>query len=77
MVDGDRHVADALDAVEPGPLLPLHQSGLGAGQAHDSPTDPNMLLPDATPLDRAVDYEGEGPVPPEVIGNEDPAPGVP
>jgi hypothetical protein len=36
-----------------------------------------MLLPDAAPLDQAVDYEGEGPVLPELIGNDDPAPGVP
>jgi nucleoside-diphosphate-sugar epimerase len=77
VVDGDRHVADALDAVEPAPLPRSHQSGLGAGQSQDAPIDPNMLFSDAAPLDRAVDYEGEGPLPAEIIGNEDPSPGVP
>ena len=39
--------------------------------------DPDMLRPDASPLDADVDYEGDGPLPPELIGNEDPAPGIP
>jgi hypothetical protein len=36
-----------------------------------------MLFSDAVPLDAAVDYEGEGSLPPEPTGNDDPAPGVP
>ena len=31
----------------------------------------------AAPLDADVEWEGDGPVPPEPVGNEDPAPGVP
>jgi uncharacterized protein YbjT (DUF2867 family) len=61
VIDGDRHVGDALDAVEPLPLPPVHASGLAAGQTE---------ILDA-------DYEGDGPLPPELIGNEDPAPGIP
>src|SRR3954471_10941176 len=61
VIDGDRHVADALDAVEPLALPPAHPSGLAAGQLD--------------PLD--TDYEGDGPLPPELVGNEDPAPGMP
>ncbi|WP_051325133.1 NAD(P)H-binding protein [Candidatus Solirubrobacter pratensis] len=77
VIGGDRHVADALDAVEPAPLPPVYNSGLGAGQADNPPPDPEMLLPDASPLDADVDYEGEGPLPPELVGNDDPAPGIP
>jgi hypothetical protein len=36
-----------------------------------------MLLPDAAALDAAVGYEGDGPVPDEVLSNDDPAPGIP
>jgi hypothetical protein len=61
VIDGDRHVGDALDAVEPLPLPPVHASGLAAGQTEILDTD----------------YEGDGPLPPELIGNEDPAPGIP
>ena len=77
VVDGDRHVADALDAVEPRPLPATHPSGLGAAQTDNPPDDPDMLRPDASPLDTDVDYEGDGPLPPELIDNEDPAPGIP
>ena len=77
VVDGDRNVADALDAVEPRPLPAVRASGLGAAQADNPPDAPDMLRPDASPLDTDVDYEGDGPLPPELIGNEDPAPGVP
>jgi nucleoside-diphosphate-sugar epimerase len=77
VIDGDRDVADALDAVEPSPLPPVHNSGLGAGQTENPPPDPAMLMPDASPLDADVEYEGEGPLPPELMGNDDPAPGVP
>lgn len=77
VVDGERRVADALDAIEPRPLPELRASGLGAVQSDNPPADPDMLWPDASPLDADVDYEGDGPLPPELIGNEDPAPGIP
>jgi nucleoside-diphosphate-sugar epimerase len=66
VIDGDRHVADALDAVDPRPLPPVHDSGLGAGQTDNPPPDPEMLAADASPLDADVDYEGDGPLPPEL-----------
>ena len=55
--DGDRPVTDALDAVEPPPLPATHASGLGAAQTDNPPDDPDMLQPDASPLDIDVDYE--------------------
>jgi nucleoside-diphosphate-sugar epimerase len=77
VIDGDRRVTDALDAVEPRPLPEIRASGLGAAQSDNPPADPNMLRSDASPLDADVDYEGDGPLPPELIGNDDPAPGMP
>jgi len=83
VVDGERHVADALDAVEPLPLPPPGSlptgptSPLGAAQADNPPDDPEMIEPDALPLDADVDWDGDGPVPPQPVGNEDPAPGIP
>jgi nucleoside-diphosphate-sugar epimerase len=77
VIDGDRHVGDALDAIEPGPLPATRPTGLAAGQADNPPDAPDMLQPDASPLDTDVDYEGDGPLPPELLGNEDPAPGMP
>jgi hypothetical protein len=77
IVDGDRRVTDALDAVEPRSLPAVRASGLGAAQPDNPPDDPDMLRSDAPPLDTDVDYEGDGPLPPELLGNEDPAPGIP
>jgi len=77
VVDGERHVADALDAIEPLPPPPVRPTGLGAGQTSNPPPDPDMLAPDASPLDADVEFEGDGPLPPELVGNEDPAPGIP
>jgi nucleoside-diphosphate-sugar epimerase len=83
VVDGDRSVADALDAVAPAPLPPPEAAPtgrsvpLGAAQADNPPDDPDMIAPDAAPLDADVDWEGDGPVPREPVGNEDPAPGIP
>jgi nucleoside-diphosphate-sugar epimerase len=83
VVDGERHVADALDAVEPLPLPPPQSvpagaaAPLGVAQADNPPDDPDMIEPDASPLDADVEWEGDGPVPPEPVGNEDPAPGIP
>lgn len=77
VIDGDRRVGDALDAVEPRPLPPIQNSGLGAAQTENAPVAPDMLRPDASPLDADVDFEGDGPLPPELHGNDDPAPGMP
>jgi hypothetical protein len=77
VIDGDRHVASALDAVDPGPLPPVRNHGLGAAQPDNPRLDPEMLAPDAQALDADVDYEGEGPLPPQLTGNDDPAPGIP
>ena len=83
VVDGDRHVADALDAIEPrplpapGPPATGTAATLGAAQADNPPDAPDMIEPDAAPLDSDVAWEGDGPVPPEPVGNEDPAPGIP
>jgi len=77
VIDGERHVASALDAIEPRPLPPVRNSGLGAAQPENPPPNPDMLLPDAHPLDADVDYEGDGPLPPQLTGNDDPAPGIP
>ncbi len=77
VIDGDRRVADALDAIAPRALPPTHPSGLGAAETENAPVAPDMLRPDASPLDADVDFEGDGPLPPELHGNDDPAPGVP
>lgn len=77
VLPGDRQVAQALDAIEPGPLPAAHNSALGDAQALDPAIDPDMLLPGAAPLDPAVEYEGDGPLLPEVVDNDDPSPGVP
>jgi nucleoside-diphosphate-sugar epimerase len=83
VVDGDRRVADALDAVEPLPLPPPQapptgaRAPLGVAQADNPPDDPEMIAADAPPLDADVEWEGDGPVAPEPVGNEDPAPGIP
>jgi nucleoside-diphosphate-sugar epimerase len=83
VLDGDRAVADALDTVTPRPLPPPSaaptgpEATLGAAQADNPPDDPDMIAPDAAPLDADVEWVGDGPVPPEPVGNEDPAPGIP
>jgi hypothetical protein len=83
VVDGERHVADARDALEPLPLPPpgSHPARaavpLSVAQADNPPDDPKMIEPDAVPLDADVEWVGDGPVPPEPVGNDDPAPGIP
>jgi uncharacterized protein YbjT (DUF2867 family) len=83
IVDGERRVAFALDAVQPRPAPPPEvpptgaAAPLGAAQADNPPDAPDMIEPDAAPLDADVEWEGDGPVPPEQVGNEDPAPGIP
>ena len=53
------------------------EASLGEGQAANAPDDPEMLTPDAQPLDTDVEFEGEDAPPPEERGNEDPAPNAP
>jgi nucleoside-diphosphate-sugar epimerase len=85
VVAGDRAVRDALDGVEPGPLPPPERPPTGRGRAAslghlqaDNPPDAlDMIEPDAPPLDADVDWEGDGPVAPEPVGNEDPSPRIP
>ena len=83
VVDGELHVADALDAIDPLPLPPpgsRHARAavpLGVAQADNPPDDPQMIESDAAPLDADVEWVGDGPVPPEPVGNDDPAPGIP
>jgi nucleoside-diphosphate-sugar epimerase len=83
VLDGNREVRHALDSVEPRELPPPPQAGTttgsppGAAQADNPRDDPNMIEPDASPLDADVEWWGDGPLPREPIGNEDPAPGIP
>jgi nucleoside-diphosphate-sugar epimerase len=83
VIEGDRTVADALDAVPPLPLPSPSaeptgaRAPLGFAQADNPPDDEDMIAPDAAPLDADVEWVGDGPVPPEPVGNEDPAPGIP
>lgn len=83
VIDGERRVAAALDAVEPRPLpAPAPPAtgvaaSLGAAQSDNPPDDPAMISADAAPLDADVEWEGDGPVQREPVGNEDPSPGVP
>jgi hypothetical protein len=83
VIDGDRHVADALDAVSPRPLpappRPRTDAGapLSVAQSDNPPDAPDMIARGAAPLDADVEWEGDGPVPPEPVGNEDPAPRIP
>jgi nucleoside-diphosphate-sugar epimerase len=83
VIDGDRAVADALDAIPPRPLPPAAAAptgptaSLGAAQSDNPPDAPDMIESDAAPLDADVEWEGDGPVAPEPVGNEDPAPGIP
>jgi uncharacterized protein YbjT (DUF2867 family) len=80
---GDHAVAYALDAVEPHELpAPPHPhpdrvASIGEAQSENPPDARDMIAPDAQPLDADVDWEGDGPVPPEPVGNDDPAPGIP
>jgi hypothetical protein len=53
------------------------EASLGDAQSSNPPDDPEMIEPDAEPLDTDVEYEGEGEPPPEERGNEDPAPNAP
>jgi nucleoside-diphosphate-sugar epimerase len=83
LVDGERAVEDALDDVPPLPLpspeaaAPGLRATLGELQADNPPDAADMLALDATPMDADVEWVGDGPVPPEPAGNDDPAPGMP
>jgi nucleoside-diphosphate-sugar epimerase len=83
VIDGDRPIADALDAIPPRPLPPPATeatgpaASLGAAQSDNPPDAPDMIFRDAVPLDSDVDFEGDGPVPAAPVENEDPAPPIP
>jgi nucleoside-diphosphate-sugar epimerase len=85
VIDGDRPVASALDAIQPRPVPPPDDVPAGAGrviplgtlQSDNPPDDPEMIAPGSPPLDADVEWEGDGPIPPEPVGNDDPAPGIP
>jgi nucleoside-diphosphate-sugar epimerase len=82
LVDGERTVANALDAIEPPPLPPPSAPTstavmLGDAQSDNPPDAADMIEPDAAPLDADVEWVGDGPVPHEPVGNEDPAPRMP
>ncbi len=64
----DHHGADRVHGGE---------ASLGEAQSSNPPDDPEMIEPDAPPLDADTDYEGEGDPPPVERGNEDPAPNAP
>ena len=53
------------------------EASLGEAQSSNPPDDPEMIAPDAPPLDADTDFEGESPPPPPERGNEDPAPNAP
>jgi hypothetical protein len=71
IVDGDRAVGPALDAVVPLPLPAPDEPEsdgrrvpLGLAQSDNPPDDPAMIIPGAAPLDADVEWVGDGPVPP-------------
>ena len=54
------------------------EASLGDAQASNPPDDPEMIEPDAPPLDADTDAViGEDEPPEELRGNEDPAPNAP
>lgn len=52
------------------------EASLGDAQSSNPPDDPEMIEPDALPLDADTDYEGEAEEP-EELDNDDPAPWAP
>jgi nucleoside-diphosphate-sugar epimerase len=83
LVEGERAVASALDAIEPQPLRPPPSfprettAALAAAQADNPPDAADMIEAGAAPLDADVEWVGDGPLPREPVGNEDPAPRIP
>jgi hypothetical protein len=65
------HSHEGADRVDHG------EASLGEAQSSNPPDDPEMIEPDAPPLDADTDYEGEPPPPPPERGNEDPSPNAP
>jgi hypothetical protein len=53
------------------------EASLGEAQSRNPPDDPEMIKPDAAPLDADVEYEGEGDPPEPERDNDDPSPNVP
>ena len=65
------HSHEGADRVDHG------EASLGEAQSSNPPDDPEMIDPDAPPLDADTDFEGEPPPPPLERGNEDPSPNSP
>lgn len=53
------------------------EASLGEAQSSNPPDDPEMIRPDAEPLDPDVDFKGDGRRDEAERGNEDPAPNAP
>jgi hypothetical protein len=53
------------------------EASLGDAQSSNPPDDPDMIEPDATPLDADTEWEGEDAAPEDPRDNEDPAPNAP
>jgi hypothetical protein len=54
------------------------EASLGDAQSSNPPDDPDMIEPDAPPLDADTDYwEDEEAPPEEPLDNDDPAPNAP
>jgi len=53
------------------------EASLGEAQSSNPPDDPEMIEPDAPPLDADTDYEGEPAPPPDPDDDADPAPFLP
>ena len=64
------HSHEGADRVQHG------EASLGEAQSSNPPDDPEMIEPDAPPLDADTDYEGS-PEEEPVRDNEDPAPNAP
>jgi hypothetical protein len=67
-MEHDRHGTDRVHHGE---------ASLGEAQADNPPDDPEMIEPDAPPLDADVDFEGEPAPPEEEEDNDDSAPNAP
>jgi hypothetical protein len=52
-------------------------AALGAAQSDNPPDAADMIAADAAPMDADVEWVGDGPVPQEPAGNDDPAPEIP
>ena len=67
-------------SADSGDRVDFGEASLGDAQSSNPPDDPEMIEPDAPPLDSDVDYEGEAPEPPPERrdpDDDDPAPFMP